>query len=71
MLFARYLMSYHLPSDDLAKLEALRKDLQPSIERLDRGEGTMIKESEIRSYLEGLYHEAITDLDNNQQARHE
>jgi putative addiction module CopG family antidote len=44
------------------QLNNLRKELQPAIDRLDRGEGTVVKESEIRSYLENLFTEATAGL---------
>lgn len=56
--------SLRLLQSQQAQLDELRKELQPSIERLDRGEGVVVKASEIRSYIEGLYNEAIADLDN-------
>jgi putative addiction module CopG family antidote len=42
--------------------DELRKELQPAIDRLDRGEGVVVKEAEIRNYIEGLFSEATANL---------
>jgi Arc/MetJ-type ribon-helix-helix transcriptional regulator len=44
------------------QLDELKRELGPALERLDRGEGIVVKESEIRSYLERLFAEATADL---------
>ncbi|MEX2138400.1 MAG: type II toxin-antitoxin system ParD family antitoxin [Pirellulales bacterium] len=57
-----------LLQDREARLEALRNELRPAIERLDRGEGITIAEEDLDAFFDGIMEDVDRKLDQEQRA---
>jgi putative addiction module CopG family antidote len=47
--------------------DGLRREIAPALERLDRGEGIVVKETEIRGFLQQILADATADLGTGEQ----
>jgi putative addiction module CopG family antidote len=45
-----------------AKLDALREEIGPAIEELDRGEGIVVKHEDLRAFLDEIANEVKSEL---------